>query len=65
MLFLVPLPILVIAVIVKLVSDKYKLKMFSKISRFVIFLCVITFIYFYVKYLGFDIIEFVINFFTI
>ena len=65
MLFLVPLPILIIAVIVKLVSDKYKLKIFSKISRLVIFLCVITFIYFYVKYLGFDIIEFVINFFTI
>ena len=65
MLFLVPLPILIIAVIVKLVSDKYKLKFFSIISRVVIFLCVITFIYFYIKYLGFDIIEFVIDFFTI
>lgn len=65
MLFLVPLPILIIAVMVKLVSDKYKLKLFSTISKVVIMLCVVTFIYFYIKYLGFDIIEFVINFFTI
>jgi len=65
MLFLVPLPILIIAVIVKLVSDKYKLKLFSTISKVVIMLCVVTFIYFYVKYLGFDMVEFVINFFTI
>ena len=51
MLFLVPVPIIVIAVMVKVVSDKYKLKLLGTISRVVIFIGMVLFmnkqIYYY------------------
>lgn len=65
MLFLVPVPIIVIAVMVKVVSDKYKLKLLGTISRVVIFIGMVLFIYFFAAYKGFDLIKIVVNFFTI
>lgn len=65
MLFLVPVPIIVIAVMVKVVSDKYKLKLLGTISRVVIFIGMVLFIYFFSAYKGFDLIKIVVNFFTI
>ena len=46
MYYLIPIPIVIFAVIIKLVSDRYKLKIFSAISKIVIILGVIAFIYF-------------------
>lgn len=58
MYYLIPIPIVIFAVIIKLVSDRYKLKIFSAISKIVIILGVIAFIYFYAAYLGYDMIEY-------
>lgn len=65
MLYLVPLPIIIIAVVVKVVSDKYKLKIFSTISKVVIAIGVVLFIYFFAVAKGFDIIEIIRRFFTL
>lgn len=66
MLYLLTLPVIFLAVIVKLVSNRYKLKLFSKICSIIIFIGVVLFIYLFARYKGFDIIEIVYNFlFTI
>lgn len=65
MLYLVPVPFIVIAVIVKVVADTYKLKTLAKISRIAIFIGMVIFIYFYAKSLGFDAIDFVYKFFKL
>lgn len=65
MLYLIPVPIIVLAAIVKLVSDRYKLKVLGTISKVVIFIGVILFIYFFAASKGFDIIQIVKNFFTL
>lgn len=65
MLYLVVVPFIVLAAIVKLVSDRYKLKLLGTISKVVIFIGVILFIYLFAASKGFDIIQIVINFFTI
>ncbi len=54
-----PIPFFIIAIIVLIVSDRYKLKSFVIISKIVIALSVIVFILEYSKYLGYDIIEIV------
>lgn len=59
MYYLIPIPIVLLAVIVKLVSDRYKLKIFSLISKIIIILGVIAFIYFYAASLGYDMLEYV------
>lgn len=59
MYYIIPIPIVILAVIVKLVSDRYKIKIFSIISKIVIILGVIAFIYFYALYLGYDMLEYV------
>lgn len=59
MYYLIPIPIVILAVIVKLVSDRYKLKIFSTISKLVIIIGVIAFIYFYAAYLGYDMLEYI------
>lgn len=59
MYYLIPIPIVFLAVIVKLVSDRYKLKIFSTISKIVIIIGVIAFIYFYAASLGYDMLEYV------
>lgn len=64
MYYLIPIPIVILAVIVKLVSDRYKIKLFSIISKIVIIIGVIAFIYFYAAYLGYDILEYVKVLFT-
>lgn len=59
MYYLIPIPIVLLAVIVNLVSNRYKLKIFSTISKIVIILGVIAFIYFYSAYLGYDMLEYI------
>lgn len=65
MLYLVPVPIIVIAVMVKVVSDKYKINILAKISRVVIAIGMIFFIYFFAASKGFDIIDILVKFFTL
>lgn len=65
MLYLVLVPIIMLAVIVKLVSDRYKLKILSTISKVVIFIGVVLFVYLFAASKGFDIVQIVINFFTL
>lgn len=62
---ILPIPIIILAVIVKLVSDRYKLKIFSKICKIIIILGVIVFIYLYAAYLGYDMLEYIKPFFKI
>ncbi len=62
MYFLLPLPVIFVAAIVFKVSDFFKLKVFKKISKFVIIVCVIHFIYAYLAYKGFDILVYIIDF---
>ncbi len=64
MYYLIPLPIVFLAVIVKLVSDRYKIKLFSFISKIIIILGIIAFIYFYAAYLGYDMLEYAKLLFT-
>lgn len=56
---LLPIPFFIIAIIVLYVSDKYDLKLFKLLSKIVIALSLVVFIYEYSKYLGYDIIEIV------
>ena len=63
MYYLIPLPLIFIAAIVRAVSLRYKLTIFSKIATLVLVLSSIWFIYEYCKYLGFDIIQYVLQFF--
>ena len=65
MYYLIPLPLIFIAAIVRAVSLRYKLKIFSKIATLVIVLSSLWFIYEYCKYLGFDILKYVIDVFKI
>lgn len=65
MLYLVPVPIVILAVIVKLVADRYKVKSLSIISKIIIVVGVVFFIHFYAVSKGFNIIDIVIKFFTL
>ena len=65
MLYLVPVPIVILAVIVKLVADRYKVKTLSIISKIVIVLGVVFFIHFFAVSRGFNIIDILIKFFTL
>jgi hypothetical protein len=60
---LLPIPFILIAIIVLVVSQKYKLKSFETISKVVITIAVIWFIYEYAKYLGYDIVAIVLAWF--
>ena len=59
---LIPLPFILLGVIVFFVADSYKLKIFKTISKFVIAIATAWFVYEYLKYLGYDIIEIILNF---
>jgi ABC-type lipoprotein release transport system permease subunit len=59
MYYLIPIPLVFIAAIVFVVSDKYKLKIFRFISKLTIIVCVIAFIYMYAAYNGFDLLEYI------
>lgn len=63
MLHLIPIPILLIAHLIYVVADKYKLNITKKICRIVMFLSTIVFIYTFALYKGIDLIALVINFF--
>ena len=65
MLYLVPVPFIVIAVMVKVVSDKFKIKPLAIISRVVIAIGMVLFIYFFAASKGYDFIEIVKKFFTL
>lgn len=65
MLYLVPVPIVILAVIVKLVADRYKVKSLSIISKIIIVVGVVFFTHFFAVSRGFNIIDIVIKFFTL
>ena len=54
MYFLIPIPIILIALIVIFVAVRFKLKTFEKISSAIIILGVLVFIFTYVQYYGSD-----------
>ena len=54
MFYLVPIPIVFIAVIVKLISNRYGLKIFSILSNIIIILGILFFIYLYADYKGYN-----------
>ena len=56
MIHLYLIPVIIVAVIVWLVSVEYNLNLFRVISKIVIIIGVILFIYFYLDYRGFNII---------
>lgn len=61
---LIPIPIIFLAVIVCLVSSRYGLTIFKVISKVVIIICILFFIYTYLDYNGINIIDIVSNFFS-
>ncbi len=62
MYYLLVLPIIFLAAIVKLVSDRYKLKILSKICLVIIIVGVILFIYLFASYKGYDFIQIIYDF---
>ena len=65
MFYLIPIPIVIVAVMVKLLCDRYKVKILSKISTIVIVLGVLYFIYAFADYKGYNILNIIKKFFTI
>lgn len=63
--YLVAVPVVIIAVVVKVVSDRYKVDILSKIAKIVIILGVLFFAHFYAVSKGFNIIDMLIKFFTL
>lgn len=62
MYYLIFIPIVILAVMVKLVASKYELKIFNIICNIVITIGVILFIYFFLDYNGYNIFEMIKNF---
>ena len=58
MIHLIFIPIVFVLTVVKLLSDRYGLKIFGFISKITIIICVILFIYFFMDYQGFNVIEY-------
>lgn len=58
MLHLVCIPIIFVAVIIRIISVRYDLKIFGFISKVVIILSAILFIYFFLDYKGFNVIDY-------
>ena len=54
MYFLIPIPIILIALIVRFVAVRFKLKTFEKISSAVIILGALAFVFLYIQYSGSD-----------
>ncbi len=54
MYFLIPIPIILIALIVRFVAVRFKLKTFEKISSAVIILGALAFVFLYIQYYGSD-----------
>ena len=64
MVYLIPIPIVITAFLVKIVSVRYKLKFMESISNIVIAIGTVFFIYHYAKYCGFDISEYLKELFS-
>lgn len=62
MIHLIPIPIVMTAVIVKLVCTRYKVKILNSISTVVIVVGVLAFIYTYSQYIGFNIYDYIVDF---
>lgn len=65
MYYLIPIPIIFVAAMVKLVASNYKLKSFEIIANIAIIISVIFFIYYFTDHLGYNLINIVKNFFLI
>lgn len=61
MFYLIPIPIVFIAVIIKMLSDRYELKVFSILSNVVIVLGILFFIYLFADYKGYNFLDIVMN----
>jgi len=64
MYYLITLPIIFVAVIVHIVADRYELKIFEKISRLIIIIFVLIFIYTVLDYNNINLFNIVKDFFT-
>lgn len=60
---LIPIPIIFLAFILYLVSDFYKLKFLNKISKIIIVIAILAFVYTYLDYRGINILEYIKRFF--
>ena len=60
---LIPIPIIFLAFILYLVSDFYKLKFLNKISKIIIVIAILAFVYTYLDYRGINILEYIKKFF--
>lgn len=60
---LLPIPIIIIAAAVLVVCIRHKFKTFQIISKVVIAICTVWFILEYSKYLGYDIIAWILSWF--
>lgn len=63
MLYLIPIPIVIVAAIVDVVATKYKMKITKTISKVIIILGVLFFLYTFAAYNGFDVIKYVLELF--
>ncbi len=52
-----PIPFFLIAMIVLVIGNKYKFKGLQIVSKIVITISLIAFVYLYTKYLGYDILK--------
>ena len=64
MYYLITLPIIFVEVIVHIVADRYELKIFEKISRLIIIIFVLIFIYTVLDYNNINLFNIVKDFFT-
>lgn len=64
MYYLITLPIIFAAVIVHMVADRYELKLFEKISKLIIIVFVLIFIYTFLDYNNINLFNIVKDFFS-
>ena len=55
MYYLIPIPFITTAVIIKLIADNNKLKLFSILSNLIIIVGLVAFAYLYASYNGYDV----------
>lgn len=53
----IPIPFFIIAIIILVIGNKFKFKALQVIAKTIITISVIIFIFYYAKYLGYDILE--------
>ena len=62
MIYLIFLPIIFLAVILKLIFDRAKIKIFSFIMKIIIIVGIVLFVYFLLDYYGYNIFDMARNF---